>query len=204
MEWNEFVENVQRWAAERGIYEHSTPDAQLLKALSELGELADAYAKQDTAGVIDGIGDVLVCLVNYQTMVGGSMTPPVSGEARIGPWTGGAERAIGQMAVSIGAYLGEEDNKELLPFLATGMIVFSDCYMKVNITECLQVAWDAIKERRGRMIPGGVFVKTDDESLKWASDILKKATPEEIEQALAELDEYDQEERLKRGEDYDE
>lgn len=160
MEWNEFVDNVQNWSRERGIYEHSTPDAQLLKALSEVGELADAYAKQDTAGVIDGIGDVLVCLVNYQTMVGGGdMEPPVSGEARIGPWTGGAERAIGQMAVSIGAYIGEEDNKELLPFLATGMIVFSDYYMKVNITQCLQTAWDAIKGRHGKVVPGGVFIK---------------------------------------------
>src|SRR5699024_2877384 len=90
-------------------------------------------------------------------MVGGGMEPPVSGEARIGPWTAGAERAIGQMAVSIGAYLGEEDNKGLLPFLATGMIVFSDYYMKVNITECLQTAWDAIKVRRGKMVQGGVF-----------------------------------------------
>src|SRR5690625_2753764 len=161
MTWDEFVSNVQQWAAERGIYEHSTPDAQLLKALSEVGELADAYAKQDTAGVIDGIGDVLVCLVNYQTMVGGGMEPPVSGEARIGPWTGGAERAIGQMAVSIGAYIGEEDNKELLPFLATGMIVFSDYYMKVNITQCLQTAWDAIKDRKGQMVEGGVFVKEE-------------------------------------------
>src|SRR5699024_5539321 len=148
MEWIDFVINVQKWARERGIYEHSTPDAQLLKALSEEGELADAYAKQDTAGVIDGIGDVLVCLVNYQTMVGGGMEPPVSGEARIGPWTAGAERAIGQMAVSIGAYLGEEDNKGLLPSLATGMIDISDYYRKVNITECLQNGRDATKDRR--------------------------------------------------------
>lgn len=50
MNWNEFVANVQRWAGERGIYEHSTPDAQLLKALSEIGELADAYIKQRIVG----------------------------------------------------------------------------------------------------------------------------------------------------------
>src|SRR5699024_825056 len=162
MEWIDFVINVQKWARERGIYEHSTPDAQLLKGLSEVFELADAYAKQDTAGVIDGIGDVLVCLVNYQTMVRRGKVPPLSDDARIVAWPAGADRAIGQMAVSIGAYLGEEDNKGLLPFRATGMIVFSDYYMKVNITECLQTAWDAIKDRRGKMVQGGVFVKEGD------------------------------------------
>ncbi|WP_278976716.1 hypothetical protein [Oligella urethralis] len=37
--WQQFVKNVQNWAKERGIYDHSTPTAQLLKALPELDEL---------------------------------------------------------------------------------------------------------------------------------------------------------------------
>lgn len=44
MNWNEFKGNVEKWAEERGIYEHSTPEAQLLKALSELVELAEGMA----------------------------------------------------------------------------------------------------------------------------------------------------------------
>ena len=35
-------QNIIQWAAERGIYEHSTIEAQALKAVSEMGELADA------------------------------------------------------------------------------------------------------------------------------------------------------------------
>ena len=31
----------------------------------QLGELADATIKNDRAGITDGIGDVMVCLVNY-------------------------------------------------------------------------------------------------------------------------------------------
>src|SRR5699024_9890193 len=58
------------WAEERGIYEHSTPEAQLLKALSELGELADAVIKNDREALIDAIGDVAVCMVNYAKMAG--------------------------------------------------------------------------------------------------------------------------------------
>src|SRR5690625_5506282 len=70
MTFDEFKQNVETWAAERGIYEHSTPEAQLLKALSELGELADAVIKNDIEGIKDGVGDVAVCMVNYARLAG--------------------------------------------------------------------------------------------------------------------------------------
>lgn len=68
MQWDEFVSNVQQWAAERGIYERSTAEAQLLKAMSELGELADAHIKGDEPEKADGLIDTIVCLINYAHM----------------------------------------------------------------------------------------------------------------------------------------
>ena len=56
---------IIQWAEARKIIPNSTPDTQLLKAMSELGELADATIKKDREGIIDGVVDVLVCLVNY-------------------------------------------------------------------------------------------------------------------------------------------
>lgn len=56
---------IIQWAEARKIVPNSTAATQLLKALSELGELADATIKNDRAGIIDGVGDVMVCLVNY-------------------------------------------------------------------------------------------------------------------------------------------
>jgi len=53
---------VVRWGEARGIVQNSDAKTQLLKAFSEMGELADAIAKRDRDGIIDGIGDVLVCL----------------------------------------------------------------------------------------------------------------------------------------------
>lgn len=53
---------VIRWGTAKGIIQDSDSKTQLLKALSEIGELADAIIKRDRAGIIDGIGDVLVCL----------------------------------------------------------------------------------------------------------------------------------------------
>ncbi len=93
--------NVQEWAAARGIYEPSNARAQLLKAFSEMGELADAEIKGDGPAAADAVGDVLVCLVNFCAMRG------------------------------------------------------------LNIPDCLAAAWDEIKDRKGRMIPGGAFVKDE-------------------------------------------
>ena len=87
--FEQLTRNVQEWAFERGIYEHSNARAQLLKAFSEMGELADA------------VGDVLVCLINFCAMRG------------------------------------------------------------FDITDCLAGAWDEIKDRKGRMVPGGAFVKDE-------------------------------------------
>jgi uncharacterized protein YabN with tetrapyrrole methylase and pyrophosphatase domain len=55
---------ILEWAHARGILQNSTPQAQLLKAVSEMGELADAINKDNTDDIKDGIGDVIVCLVN--------------------------------------------------------------------------------------------------------------------------------------------
>lgn len=96
---DELIPLVESWAEDRGILEHSTPSAQLLKTMSELGELADATAKHDVAGVIDGIGDVLVTLIIYSRLA------------------------------------------------------------NLSIAGCLEHAYEQIKDRKGRLSAGGVFVK---------------------------------------------
>ena len=64
------IARIQEWAGAVGIYEHSNPQAQALKAVSEMGEVADAIIKRDLAGLEDGIADVMVCLVNLAFMSG--------------------------------------------------------------------------------------------------------------------------------------
>jgi NTP pyrophosphatase (non-canonical NTP hydrolase) len=61
--FDELQHRVVQWAEDRQIIPNSTPQMQLLKTMSELGELADALLKDDRVGVIDGIGDVLVTLI---------------------------------------------------------------------------------------------------------------------------------------------
>lgn len=69
-EYDDLEEKVEQWAYDRGILTNGTATAQLLKFIAEAGELADAHNKNDEAGIIDGIGDVLVCLINYCAIAG--------------------------------------------------------------------------------------------------------------------------------------
>lgn len=70
---------VLRWAEERKIVPRATPVSQLLKAVSELGELADAEGKRDRAAIEDAVGDVLVCLINYCALRDLDMTQCLAG-----------------------------------------------------------------------------------------------------------------------------
>lgn len=97
----ELERNIIKWADERGIYAHSTPQAQALKAVSEMGEVADAVIKGNRDDLKDGIGDIVVCLINLAHMEG------------------------------------------------------------LDLKECLRAAWIEIKDRRGKMVPGGAFVKDE-------------------------------------------
>jgi NTP pyrophosphatase (non-canonical NTP hydrolase) len=56
---------VIQWAEARQIIPNATPQAQLLKTLEELGELAAADSRNQLAKIEDAVGDVTVCLINY-------------------------------------------------------------------------------------------------------------------------------------------
>jgi hypothetical protein len=68
--FDELENLVAEWAEARRIIPNSNPMAQLLKTMSELGELADATLKDDRDGIVDGIGDVLVTLILYCRLAG--------------------------------------------------------------------------------------------------------------------------------------
>ena len=91
--------HVIQWAEARKIIPNSTPEAQYMKAISEMGELADALLKKNPNDIKDAIGDTVVCLINMCAL------------------------------------------------------------LDINLTDCLEVAYLQIKNRKGGLLPNGVFVK---------------------------------------------
>ena len=74
MTFEELEKSVIAWSNARGIIANSNPKTQFVKAVSEMGELADAINKMQIGGISDGIGDVLVCLINVAHMLDMNLT----------------------------------------------------------------------------------------------------------------------------------
>lgn len=64
------IDLIRQWAQDRNLLLGSDPKTQLLKTMSELGELADGINKQRIDECKDGIGDVVVTLIIVATQLG--------------------------------------------------------------------------------------------------------------------------------------
>ena len=58
---NELINKVIKWGHDRNLIDGGCPKAQMLKCVSEVGELADNVNKQKD--IRDDVGDVLVTLI---------------------------------------------------------------------------------------------------------------------------------------------
>lgn len=68
MSFSEVEIKVIRWSEARGIIPNSTSKAQHKKAREEMKELRDAIKLRDREKIIDGLGDVMVCLINIAAL----------------------------------------------------------------------------------------------------------------------------------------
>lgn len=68
MSWNMVELDVIRWSEDRKIIPNSTSLAQYKKAQEEMAELGAALECRDRDQIIDGLGDVLVCLINVAAL----------------------------------------------------------------------------------------------------------------------------------------
>lgn len=57
-----YAERIRDWADERNLILGSTPQAQFVKLIEEIGELAEAIAKNKKEQFEDSIGDAFVVL----------------------------------------------------------------------------------------------------------------------------------------------
>jgi len=154
-----FVRNVTQWSTDRGIYEHSTAQAQALKAVSEVGELADAAIKNNLVELADAVGDVAVCLVNVSQMTDtpfravGALpaTAGLHSEAAV------AAYAVSYLACSV-AYKAQLEGDLHWSLMRLHMVCAA---AGLDFDMCCATAWDAIKDRKGHMVAGGAFVKED-------------------------------------------
>ena len=70
---SELVALIQNWAWDRNLIDGSTPNAQMLKLMEEVGELAGGVCKDKTDVIKDSIGDAFVVLTIIAAQMGWSI-----------------------------------------------------------------------------------------------------------------------------------
>jgi len=61
---NDLIEDILDWGEARGLHEADLRP-QLVKLIEELGEIAAGVARSDPDQIVDGVGDLLVVLINF-------------------------------------------------------------------------------------------------------------------------------------------
>ena len=154
---DQLTRKVRIWAEERNILLGSTPLDQSMKLFSEFGELADNVGKgRDTK---DDIGDVLVVTIIMSTQMNFDIIP----EYEAITITDLDQFTDKQLALSLNmalcSFVMQPDNESILQVLS--MLSMLAAIKGSTLAECLGVAYNDIKDRKGRM-ENGVFIKESD------------------------------------------
>ncbi|MDY0191015.1 MAG: MazG-like family protein [Desulfuromonas sp.] len=163
--FEQFQTNVQQWSTARGIYEHSGALAQALKAVSEVGELADATIKNDLDALKDAIGDVAVCLVNVASMTDSTLDEVyIFDDVKVERSAPQIVAHVSYMVAHVSLAAAESILCEPIDDALNG--AFYSLYATANVNnldflDCCSAAWDEIKDRTGHMVAGGAFVKDE-------------------------------------------
>lgn len=163
------IKQVEQWSTERNLHT-ANPIKQYDKLIEEHGELVKGLNKQDEQIIKDSIGDMFVVITIMMQQIKGDMEIAI----RL--------MSFGEYDTSTICYINSLNNvgNKLNEFInedSTNGNLFSElqaCLSNVigmleeiakehntDLTACAQLAYDEIKDRKGKMIDGK-FVKESD------------------------------------------
>lgn len=168
----ELVPLIQEWAKEREIYEKITRFNQLLKTHEEVGELIKACYDNDKPAIQGAIGDVMVTLINYCYKERIDVLEQINDVLNF-------ESKRGYIKVQLALNIQDSLNRLMhanfrllgiggeTPFLyfyeITSIIGYLDDIAflgNTTLDECLNIAYNEIKNRTGKII-NGKFIKNE-------------------------------------------
>ena len=163
---------IQEWAKEREIYKKITRFNQLLKTHEEVGELIKTCYDNDKPAIQDAIGDVMVTLINYCYMERIDVLEQIKDVLSF-------ERNRGNSKVVLALNIQDSLNRLMhanfiligiggeTPFLCFYEIITIIGYLddiafleNTTLEECLNIAYNKIKNRKGKII-NGKFIKDE-------------------------------------------
>ena len=165
----ELVPLIQEWAKERGIFDKSTPFDQLLKTHEEVGELIKACYDNDKPAIQDAIGDTMICLINYCHFIDLDVIKKIKQAVEPSIFEPDIISNVIYVYNFLGRLIGINMRNECKNLSEPSEIrVFGVAFHlnkialleNTSLEECLNIAYNKIKNRKGKMI-NGKFVKDE-------------------------------------------
>lgn len=140
---NELQGLIINWAKERNIHTEDCIPKQRLKLIEECGELASAILKKDISLQKDAIGDIFVVLVILSKQTNENINNFI---------------------------VDEECYNDYVDWSVISSIIVDEFYykfhslrdisykLKLDLVECANIAWNEIKDRKGKTVDG-TFIK---------------------------------------------
>lgn len=158
------VELTKQWFRDRHI-EEGDVDKQTIKLFEEAGELSGAYLRGHSKEIMDGIGDVAVVVVGLSMLLNFD-TEKVFFEDTNTPHEISVEEGISAMLLNgTEAFFNKRlQNKFSVSFNLSRILnhLIAICEMLgYEFEDCFQVAYNEIKDRKGRWM-NGVWIKEQD------------------------------------------
>jgi len=152
---------VQQWFVDRNLHQ-ANPIKQFLKLMEESGELFEGIAKDKSELIYDALGDIQVVLIGLEQQIkNGAQILANQQELELLLMVS----SLGNIAQKLYAHVCH--NETQIPLIKADLMFLDSVISSVsffngtNADSCLQIAYDAIKDRKGKMIDGG-FVKEED------------------------------------------
>ena len=145
--FDELVPLLHVWFDERKL---NNPYTQKYKFIEEFGELTGAYLKNNESLKQDGLGDSIVVIIGLSRIKGVKID-----------MTKGNYYEINEMTFD-DTYWGIIDDVKNDRFnkALQGLIYLSSQFLGLAYVECLNIAWEEIKDRKGETVNDS-FVKSE-------------------------------------------
>lgn len=154
----QLIQQIEQWAEERNLIKGSTPEKQKFKLFEEIGELSRGINRKNIELIKDGVGDCFIACTVLALQTDESLRPMFFKNTDL--------RGFKSDAYYLGQYLADAVSFDPASgsrrfFRLIGVLNAICVNYGLTLKECVQHAYDQIKDRKGKMIDG-VFVKEED------------------------------------------
>ena len=169
------IKKIEQWAEDRNIINGTKPIDQAMKLFSEFGELADNVGKGRDCR--DDIGDCAVVMTIIMAQCGLNFYEYADGVKFISQYE--LKYNVAQLGAELGSFISDiashgeiSDDSDSFIYCIEWLNVISD-QVGSTLEECVQIAYDDIKDRKG-VVYNGVFIKESDPAYNEAMEKLGK------------------------------